>query len=154
MTDITEQHPLTLTEERMLRVLRHFAAEDRLSEHGQLIRQSRLEDLVRRLSKVRQVPGRPVDDAAGSPRVRPQTKRHRPSVSRLPEVIPPAPDADSGGVECEAGCGEPSVGWRFYVDHGWRARCSRHLSGAGPAVRRMDAEQRVSFGPGSVGVSE
>jgi hypothetical protein len=133
--------PLTLTEERMLRVVRAFAAESGLSEHGRPILSSRLRELVLRLAKVRQPPpvrpNRAVPEAGAA-----VPKRVRPS------AVPPPPAGQTGGVECEAACGERSIGWRFYVDRGWLPRCGRHLSGAGPRVRRMDADRVAVFGPG------
>ncbi len=81
--------PLTLPEQRMLRTARLFAAERRLSEQGQPILQSRLEELVRRMSKVRQPVPRPVD--VEQPRV-PKGAAGRAAAIRARQAeLPPEP---------------------------------------------------------------
>lgn len=152
MTDHTKQPPLTLTEERMLRVARLFAAEGRLSEQGRPIRESRLVDLVLRMSAVRQPAVRPKDREVQPAQPSSRRPRNRQPVNNMPAEIPPPPDGSAAGLECDAvDCPEVSVGWRFYRTEGWLLACVRHMSGAGPAVRRMDAEQRATFGPGDAG---
>ena len=96
---------------------------------------------------------RPVDREL---RVQPErpagAPRNRRPVNNMPAVIPEPPDGSAAGLECDAvDCPESSVGWRFYRAEGWLLACVRHMSGAGPAVRRMDAEQRATFGPGDAG---
>ena len=160
MTDRTEQPALTPTELRMLRVARTWGAEGRTSEHGRPVRESRLIDLVRRRSAIRQPVKRPKDrevrPAQPSSR-KPAAEapvRNRPAVNNMPAELPDPPAEPAGGRECEAvECFERSVGWRFYRAFGWLSTCSRHMSGAGPAIRRMDADCSATFGPGSAGAT-
>jgi DNA-binding CsgD family transcriptional regulator len=81
--------PLTLPEQRMLRTARLFAAERRLSEQGQPILQSRLEELVRRMSKVRQPAPRPVD--VEQPRVPCGAAERSAAIRARQAEVPPEP---------------------------------------------------------------
>jgi DNA-binding CsgD family transcriptional regulator len=86
MTDTTEQRKLTLTEERMLRTARVFAAEGRLAEHGQPIRESQLIELVRRMSAIRQPTPRPKDREVYA---QPRKRSGPPPVDKSPVALAP-----------------------------------------------------------------
>ena len=153
MTDLAKQPTLTTTEQRMLRVARAFAAEGRLAEQGKPVRESRLIDLVLRMSAVRQPVERPKDREVQPAQPSSRRPRNRRPASNMPAEIPDGPSEAAGGRECGAvECFESSVGWRFYRGVGWLAACTRHMSGAGPAIRRMDGDRVPMFGPGDAGV--
>ncbi len=76
----------------------------------------------------------------------PKPLRVRPSEARDRSNAPAAPEEPAGGRDCDAGgCGLPSIGWRLYVGQGWLPVCTRHMTGAGAKVRRLDDGQRVRF---------
>jgi hypothetical protein len=89
---------------------------------------------------------RPLDAAPPGPK--PSSVRVRPSEARDRSSVPPAPLVPTGGCECV--CGEPSIGWRFYIADGWLPVCSRHMTGAGERVRQLDDGVRAGFGPDGV----
>lgn len=83
---------------------------------------------------------------AAPPGPKPSTVRVRPSEARDRSVVPPAPEEPAAGFDCApGGCGDASIGWRFYVAAGWVPACSRHMTGAGARVRSLDDGQRMRF---------
>lgn len=64
--------------------------------------------------------------------------RQRPAADDPPPDHPTPPGTHCTRLGCEPI--ERAVGWRWYLDGGWRPACDRHMSGAALGTRRYNSE--------------